>query len=501
MYNFRLNRIIICFLPIFVFLPLIYNLLSNFHTGGISLFFEFLTSALTPKINNEIISIALIRISETIFISFLSWLISLVLGVVLGILISDIFYKFIKIPIFIKSLIKFPLIIFRSIHEMIWCLMLIQLFGISKEIGIFSMCISFSTINAKVISEQLEIIDTKTIESINQYKGNKFASLITLIWIPIYKIINNFGLYRFECAIRSSSILGIFGIGGIGTSIFLSFQALNFREMWTYIWFLAILIIISKQILNHFNKLKFRPRFSIFLYLVALFIVIFSFYFTFNLLTINNLFKYISPNRLTLINLLSIPNNYFISIIETINLSIFSSAIAISLPPTILLISQNKYYIYCLKILAFWIRVIPPPIILLILLMFNNPSLSLAAITLGLHNASITFKLLNNNLIQTDNSEYLAIKSFSVSNRVSWLYGLFAKQSKSYLAYCAYRSDILIRETAIMGVIGSIGLGWQFNEALSSFAWKEVITILFAYSSIAIIGELINGKIKDKLIK
>ena len=50
-----------------------------------------------------------------------------------------------------------------------------------------------------------------------------------------------------------------------------------------------------------------------------------------------------------------------------------------------------------------------------------------------------------------------------------------------------------------MGVIGSVGLGWQLQESLGSFAWEEVIVILFAYSSIAIIGELINGKIKSKL--
>ena len=73
------------------------------------------------------------------------------------------------------------------------------------------------------------------------------------------------------------------------------------------------------------------------------------------------------------------------------------------------------------------------------------------------------------------------------------------QQAKSYLAYCAYRSDIIIRETAIVGVIGSVGLGWQLQESLSSFARQEVTLVLIAYSSIAIVGELINGKIKNSL--
>ena len=50
-----------------------------------------------------------------------------------------------------------------------------------------------------------------------------------------------------------------------------------------------------------------------------------------------------------------------------------------------------------------------------------------------------------------------------------------------------------------MGLIGSIGLGWQIQESISSFAWQEVSISLIAYSSIAIVGEIINGKIKNSL--
>ena len=185
--------------------------------------------------------------------------------------------------------------------------------------------------------------------------------------------------------------------------------------------------------------------------------------------------------------------------LDTILLSFLSAGIAVSFPPTFILILNNQIGIKILRLISFIFRLIPPSIIILILLIFNNPSISLAALTLGLHNAAITSKLLLTNLSKQDNEQYLALKALGVRKRSRWLYGLFIKQAKSYLAYCAYRSDIIIRETAILGVIGSVGLGWQLQESLSSFAWEEVIIILIAYSSIAIVGELINGKIKSKL--
>ena len=499
MNKLKLNPSSITFLPILVCIPLAYELLINFHIGGIELFKEFIISALNPKINNEIIITLVKRLNQTIFIAFSSWLISIIFGVIFGILSSDIFYKILNLPKLIKRFIKFLLTITRSIHEIIWGLILMQIYGMNFSIGIIAICIPYIAINSKVFAEQLETIDYKSFESINQINAPKFSSLLTLIWNPIINTFKNFGLYRLECSIRSTVILGLFGIGGIGTSIFLSFQTLNFRELWTYLWSLAILIILSGLI---FKKIKFNTTnkiLSIFFIAVFFITILFSFsyflYFIFNnnfenFNSVSSLFK--SSSDLGLFDFLKL-------ILETIILSLLSTGIAISLPPLVIGIFNNNTSKIFIKIFAFLLRLIPTPVILLILLTFNNPSLSLAALTLGLHNAGITSKLLFTNLDSQDRRNYIAMKSLGISKKTSWLLGLFSQQAKSYLAYCAYRSDIIIRETAIVGVIGSVGLGWQLQESLSSFAWQEVTTVLLAYSTIAIIGELINGKIKDGL--
>ncbi len=431
-----------------VCIPLGYQLINNIHFGGFKLFQEFLISAFNPKIDNEIIITVIKRLNETILIGFFSWLVSIIFGAIFGIISSNIFYKIFNIPNFFYRIIRFFLTIIRSIHEVVWGILLMQIYGINFSIGIIAICIPYIAVNSKVFAEQLETIDYKSFESINQINAPKFSSLLTLIWNPIINTFKNFGLYRLECSIRSTVILGLFGIGGIGTSIFLSFQTLNFRELWTYLWSLAILIILSGLI---FKKIKFNTTnkiLSIFFISVFFITILFSFsyflYFIFNnnfenFNSVSSLFK--SSSDLGLFDFLKL-------ILETIILSLL---------------------------------------------------LSLAALTLGLHNAGITSKLLFTNLDSQDKRNYIAMKSLGISKKTSWLLGLFSQQAKSYLAYCAYRSDIIIRETAIVGVIGSVGLGWQLQESLSSFAWQEVTLVLIAYSSIAIVGELINGKIKNSL--
>ncbi len=481
-----------------VCIPLGYQLINNIHFGGFKLFQEFLISAFNPKIDNEIIITVINRLNETIIIGFFSWLVSIIFGAIFGIISSNIFYKIFNIPNFFYRIIRFFLTIIRSIHEVVWGILLMQIYGINFSIGIIAICIPYIAVNSKVFAEQLETIDYKSFESINQINAPKLSSLLTIVWNPIINTFENFGLYRLECAIRSTVILGLFGIGGIGTSIFLSFQTLNFRELWTYLWSLAILIIISGLI---FKKIKFNTtnkNLSIFFIAVFFITILFSFscflYFIFknieNFNSVSSLFK--SSSDLVLFDFLKL-------ILETIILSLLSTGIAISLPPLVIGIFNNNSSKIFIKIFAFLLRLIPTPVILLTLLTFNNPSLSLAALTLGLHNAGITSKLLFTNLDSQDKRNYIAMKSLGISKKTSWLLGLFSQQAKSYLAYCAYRSDIIIRETAIVGVIGSVGLGWQLQESLSSFAWQEVTIVLIAYSSIAIIGELINGKIKNSL--
>jgi len=494
----KLNYTSLSFLPILVCIPLGYQLINNIHFGGFILFQEFLISAFNPKIDNEIIITVINRLNETILIGFFSWLVSIIFGAIFGIISSNIFYKIFNIPNFFFRIIRFFLTIIRSIHEVVWGILLMQIYGINISIGIIAICIPYIAINSKVFAEQLETIDDKSLESINQINAPKFSSLLTLIWNPIINTFKNFGLYRLECSIRSTVILGLFGIGGIGTSIFLSFQTLNFRELWTYLWSLAILIILSGLIFkkvnfNHTNKILSIFFISVFFITILLsfsYFLYFVFYNFENFNSVSSLFK--SSSDLGLFDFLKL-------ILETIILSLLSTGIAISLLPLLILFFNNNASKILIKIFAFLLRLIPTPVILLTLLTFNNPSLSLAALTLGLHNAGITSKLLFTNLDSQDKRNYIAMKSLGISKKTSWLLGLFSQQAKSYLAYCAYRSDIIIRETAIVGVIGSVGLGWQLQESLSSFAWQEVTIVLIAYSSIAIVGELINGKIKNSL--
>ena len=71
-----------------------------------------------------------------------------------------------------------------------------------------------------------------------------------------------------------------------------------------------------------------------------------------------------------------------------------AAGIAIGLPPLVLLLSSCRLWRFCLGALWTLLRLIPPPLTVLLLLLSNRPTLAIGALALGLHNAGVMGRLL-----------------------------------------------------------------------------------------------------------
>tara|TARA_Y100001970_G_scaffold294298_1_gene450030 strand:+ start:1053 stop:2567 length:1515 start_codon:yes stop_codon:yes gene_type:complete len=495
----RYHPIFFCYLPAATVIPLSIIFIKDLNLDGVYLFYQFISSAIKPSLDLSLISNAFNSIQITIFFAIFSWIISIVVGVFLGIISSDIFFYVLNIPTYFKYILKFILSPIRSIHEVIWGLFLIQLFGLNPLISIIAIAVPYSAIIARITSDQINNIEKNTIIALSNMSKNSFAALITIIFPEIKKVISTYGRYRFECSIRSATTLGIFGLGGIGNEIFLSLQALKFNNLWTYLWLMLLIILLQRRIIDFIliNKRLISKKILLYLFIPSLYLWINSLNIDFKLNI--SLDSYLF-NNLNLNNINFESSNILRSIKETILLALLAGGFAISMPPLILLIFQNKLSRNLIYFIWEILRLLPTPLTTLILVICNQPTIALAAISLGLNNIGILGQLLKSNLDQRNNNNFYAIYNLSKSKRISWLYSKMLPEATRYLAYSAYRTDVIIRETIVVGLIGSVGIGWQLQESLTSFAWNEVFILIIIYSSITLTGELINEKIQSHWI-
>jgi phosphonate transport system permease protein len=146
-------------------------------------------------------------------------------------------------------------------------------------------------------------------------------------------------------------------------------------------------------------------------------------------------------------------------------------------------------------------RLWPPPLTALLLLLLLQPGVVTAALAMGLHNAGILGRLLAEALADGSPANEQALASGGVGPRLALLYGRYPAIARSYLAYGAYRADVLLRETVVVGLVGATGLGSQLLESLSSFAWDQLLALVAVYALLTLLGEELSDRVRRRLLQ
>jgi len=112
-------------------------------------------------------------------------------------------------------LIRLGCAIIRSIHELFWGLIFLQVFGLSPLTGLLAIALPFTGTFAKVYSEIFEQVKPLPELSISvkaQALSRFFYTRIPQVWPQLL----TYTRYRLECGLRSSAILGFIGLPTLG---------------------------------------------------------------------------------------------------------------------------------------------------------------------------------------------------------------------------------------------------------------------------------------------
>ena len=134
--------------------------------------------------------------------------------------------------------------VIRSIHELIWALLFLSAMGVSPLAGMIALALPFSGTLGKVFSE---IIDEEARDAAQALKAIGHGQVQTFLVGILPRATPNlvsYSFYRFECALRSSAVLGFVGIETIGLYIELSHEEFYYREVWTYLYLLIAMIVV-----------------------------------------------------------------------------------------------------------------------------------------------------------------------------------------------------------------------------------------------------------------
>lgn len=502
-------------LPALVLVPVVLWLPALSHQGGWDLIGHFLLAALQPSLDPVVLQSLLRGVGITAGMALLGWSCSLLLGVLLGIASSRLVWRTLSGTALPAELMRRLLAVPRSIHELIWGLLLLQLVGLQPVVAVLAIAIPYGALVARVVSDLLDGLSERNLEALRCAGSGPAAALLTSIAPPLLPGLISYGGYRLECALRSATLLGVFGLGGLGNELLLTLQSLEFRELWSGLWLLLLVMVLLEKVIGQLRQRWGMPsRFGLSRasvgrrgreLLLLLLVLLPTVLAVGSALAVDpaalmhwHSLPPIAPNGWN--DALALP--WLALVGHTVLLTLLAAALAVGMAPLLLLlVAPWPWGRQALKLVWALGRLWPPPLTALLLLFVLKPGLLTAALALGFHNLGILGRLLLESSEAIGAEREQALLCSGCGPRLALLYGRFSGLARSYLAYGAYRSDVILRETVVVGLVAGSGLGSQLQESLSSFAFDQLALLLLAYAVLTLVGEDLSDRIRQKLLQ
>ena len=142
------------------------------------------------------------------------------------------------VPWWVYQPIRRVLDAFRAINEMVFAMLFVVAVGLGPFAGVLALWIHTSGILAKLFSEAVEAIDPQPVEGIRSTGASSLHEVVYGVIPQVMPLWISFTLYRFESNVRSATVVGMVGAGGIGVILWEIIRGFQYAET------AAVMIII-----------------------------------------------------------------------------------------------------------------------------------------------------------------------------------------------------------------------------------------------------------------
>lgn len=145
---------------------------------------------------------------------------------------------------------------FRAINEMVFAMLFVVAVGLGPFAGVLALWVHTTGTLAKLFSEAVEAIDPQPVEGIRATGAHKLEEISFGVIPQVLPLWVSYTLYRFEANVRSASVVGMVGAGGIGVVLWEIIRGFYYAETCA-----VLIIIILTVTLIDFASGKLRRLF------------------------------------------------------------------------------------------------------------------------------------------------------------------------------------------------------------------------------------------------
>jgi phosphonate ABC transporter permease subunit PhnE len=224
------------------------------HSSGIGTAAEIFAAMFTPDLSLDILRLAVESSWLTLAYATAGMSLALILALIIGVLASGVLASGKRSRTFMKGSFRGVLGFMRAIHELVWAWLFVASFGLSPYAAIFALAIPYGGILGRIFADMINDVPEEPIKALRATGASRLQCLFYGYLPSVKNSMISYTMYRYECAVRSSAIMSFVGLGGLGYQIQLSLNDLHYDEVWTFIYFLIILVILIDGWSNMLRK-------------------------------------------------------------------------------------------------------------------------------------------------------------------------------------------------------------------------------------------------------
>jgi phosphonate transport system permease protein len=142
----------------------------------------------------------------------------------------------------VRQAVRWLLVLLRSVPELVWALLLVRIVGLGPTAGVVAIALTYSGMLGKVYAEILEAGDSHVCDALLKNGGGRLSALLYGALPESAAELSSYTVYRWECAIRGSVVMGFVGAGGLGQRMDESMKMLAGDELSTMLIVFILLV-------------------------------------------------------------------------------------------------------------------------------------------------------------------------------------------------------------------------------------------------------------------
>jgi phosphonate transport system permease protein len=420
--------------------------------------------------------------------------------------------------------------IFRAIPDLIWALLFVAAIGLGSLAGVLALAISYVGILGKMYADIFDEVDMGPLEALYSSGASRIQLILLGIVPQAFPNLLSYTLYSLECCIRSASILGFVGAGGIGYEISLSVRLFKYGQVCTLmlamIGALLSIDLASRYIRKALCGLAPSPRHGKSLatkgsHQIVTFVAIIVFVALpcFEFLSAPATWASFSSSSfihgLQFLSCFFPPNlsiDFLFKIVhfglETIAISLLGTAIGVvgGAGVALILIDRSRIYLempsspLILRTLRYgttWLvrcltlvgRAIPELIWALLCVVTVGFGALAGLLALGIHTIGILGRLFAETIEETDHKAAQALHACGSSWIQVLLWALWPRARPVLVKYVILRWEANVRAATILGLVGAGGIGEAIYNNVQLGFYPKVATLVLAVTIMTFVGD------------